>query len=92
MDFIKSYICKGLISYLIIFRITKSINYSLVGSIFFIFSTIMIHRITEYPATFLDIGLYYFILYTELLDKNKKFKSQNISYFIKFINYSFISL
>jgi len=68
---------QGLISYLIIFKVTKSINYSLIGSIFFIFSTIMINRITEYPALF---GHWIILLffYTELLDKNKKFKLQNI--------------
>ena len=83
--FLFSLYLQGLISYLIIFRITKSINFSLVGSIFFIFSTIMINRITEFPAHFGHwIILLYF--YTELLDKNKKFKLQNISYFIKFIN------
>ena len=68
---------QGLISYLIIFRVTRSINYSLIGSIFFIFSTIMINRITEFPAHFGHwIILLYF--YTELLDENKKFKLQNI--------------
>ena len=68
---------QGLISYLIIFRITKSINFSLVGSIFFIFSTIMIHRITEYPQLS-GHWIILLFLYTELLDKNKKFISQNI--------------
>jgi len=68
---------QGLISYLIIFRLTRSINYSLIGSIFFIFSTVMINRITEFPAHFGHwIILLYF--YTELLDENKKFKLQNI--------------
>ena len=68
---------QGLISYLIIFRLTRSINYSLIGSIFFIFSTIMINRITEFPAHFGHwIILLYF--YTELLDKSIKFKLQSI--------------
>ena len=68
---------QGLISFLIIFKLTNSIKYSLVGSIFFIFSTIMIHRITEFPAHFGHwIILLYF--YTELLDKNKKFIIQNL--------------
>ncbi len=68
---------QGLISYLIIFKITKSTKYSLVGSIFFIFSTIMIHRITEFPAHFGHwIILFYF--YTELLNKNNKLILQNL--------------
>ena len=75
--FLLSLYLQGLISYLIIFRVTRSINYSLVGSIFFIFSTIMINRITEFPAHFGHwIILLYF--YTELLDKSIKFKLQNL--------------
>ncbi len=75
--FLLSLYLQGLISYLILFKLTKSINYSLVGSIFFIFSTIMINRITEFPAHFGHwIILLYF--YTELLDKNNKFKLQSI--------------
>jgi len=73
--FLLSLYLQGLISYLIIFKITESINYSLVGSVFFIFSTVMINRITEFPALF---GHWIILLffYTELLDKNKKFKLQ----------------
>ena len=75
--FLLSLYLQGLISYLILFKLTKSINYSLIGSIFFIFSTIMINRITEFPAHFGHwIILLYF--YTELLDKNNKFKLQSI--------------
>jgi len=68
---------QGIISYLLLFRLTNSIKYSLVGSIFFIFSTIMIHRITEFPAHF---GQWIILLffYTELLDKNKKLILQNL--------------
>ena len=75
--FLFSLYLQGLISYLIIFKLTKSIKYSLVGSIFFIFSTIMIHRITEFPAHF---GHWIILLffYTELLNKNKKFLIQNL--------------
>ena len=68
---------QGLISYLIIFKLTKSIKYSLLGSIFFIFSAIMIHRITEFPAHF---GQWIILLffYTELLDKKNKLILQNL--------------
>ena len=75
--FLLSLYLQGLISYLILFKLTKSINYSLIGSIFFIFSTVMINRITEFPAHFGHwIILLYF--YTELIDKNNKFKLQSI--------------
>ncbi len=73
--FLLSLYLQGLISYLIIFRITNSINYSLIGSVFFIFSTVMINRITEFPALF---GHWIILLffYTEFFDENKKFKQQ----------------
>ena len=75
--FLFSLYLQGLISFLIIFKLTKSLNYSLIGSIFFIFSTIMINRITEFPAHF---GQWIILLffYIELLDKNKKLILQNL--------------
>ena len=68
---------QGLISYLTIFKVTKSKKYSLIGSMFFIFSTIMIHRITQFPAHF-GHWIILLFLYTELIDKNKKFIIQNL--------------
>jgi len=80
---------QGLISYLIIFKITKSNNYSLISSIFFIFSSIMIHRITEYPQLSGHWIILLFI-YTELLDKNKKFILQIIVFLLSLlINFYF---
>ena len=80
---------QGLISYLILFKITRSANYSLIGSFFFLFSTILIHR----SAINLSLFGHWIILlffYLELISDKKKFLFQVLTILLSiFIHFYF---
>ena len=74
--FIFCFYLQGIISFLILLKITKSEIFSFIGSVFFLFSTILIHR----SAIHLSLIAHWIILlffYIELCKSNKRFIYQN---------------